>query len=117
MVRKLSVLFIALLFLSLPQAIFAQAVTGTIVGTVTDANGGVVVNAKVTIILTGQSAVYSFVTNESGNYTAPNLPSGLYSVTVAAPGFKKETRENISSPLTPRRASMSAWLLAASRSR
>lgn len=96
MVRKLSVLFIALLFLSLPQAVFAQAVTGTIVGTVTDANGGVVVNAKVTIILTGQSTVYSFVTNESGNYTAPNLPSGLYSVTVVAPGFKKETRENIS---------------------
>ena len=95
MVRKLSVLLIALLFLSLSQTIFSQAVTGTIVGTVTDTNGGVVVNAKVTIILTGQSTVYSFVTNESGNYTAPDLPSGLYSVTVVSPGFKKETRENI----------------------
>ena len=78
MVRKLSVFLVALLFLSLSQTIFAQAVTGTIVGTVTDANGGVVVNAKVTIVLTGQSTVYSFVTNESGNYTAPDLPSGLY---------------------------------------
>jgi len=95
MVRKLSVLLIALLFLSLSQTILSQAVTGTIVGTVTDTNGGVVVNAKVTIILTGQSTVYSFVTNESGNYTAPDLPSGLYSVTVVSPGFKKETRENI----------------------
>jgi hypothetical protein len=93
--RKLSVFLIALLFLSLSQTIFSQAVTGTIVGTVTDASGGVVVNAKVTIVLTGQSTVYSFVTNESGNYTAPNLPSGLYSVTVVSPGYKKETRENI----------------------
>ena len=95
MVRKLSAFFVALLFLSLSQTVFAQAVTGTIVGTVTDANGGVVVNAKVTIVLTGQSTVYSFVTNESGNYTAPDLPSGLYSVTVVSSGFKKETRENI----------------------
>jgi len=95
MVRKLSVFLVALFFLGLSQTIFSQAVTGTIVGTVTDASGGVVVNAKVTIVLTGQSTVYSVVTNESGNYTAPNLPSGLYSVTVVSPGYKKEARGNI----------------------
>ncbi len=73
----------------------AQAVSGTIVGTVTDATGALVANAQVTITLTGQSAVHSSITNGSGNFTEPDLPSGTYTVTVVALGFKKETRENI----------------------
>ncbi|SFS07020.1 Carboxypeptidase regulatory-like domain-containing protein [Granulicella pectinivorans] len=74
----------------------AQAVSGTIVGTVTDATGAVVAGAQVSIVLTGQSTAYSTVTNESGNYTEPNLPPGTYSVTVTANGFKKQTQENVS---------------------
>ena len=73
----------------------AQAVNGTIVGTVTDASGATVANAQVTITLTGQSTVHTSVTNESGNFTEPDLPSGTYTVSVVAQGFKKETRENI----------------------
>ncbi len=73
----------------------AQAVSGTIVGTVTDPNGAVVPNAQVTITLTGQSAVHTSVTNESGNFTEPDLPPGTYTVTVTATGFKKVIRENI----------------------
>ncbi len=76
-------------------SLYAQAVSGTIVGTVADATGASVANAQVTIVLTGQSAVHNSVTNESGNFTEPNLPPGIYTVTVAAPGFKKEVRENI----------------------
>ncbi len=73
----------------------AQAVSGTIVGTVTDATGAVIPNAQITIVLTGQSAVHTSVTNESGNFTEPDLPPGTYTVTVAAAGFKKEALENI----------------------
>src|SRR5258708_4560251 len=73
----------------------AQAVNGTILGTVTDQTGATVANAQITIVLTGQSATYTTVTNESGNFTEPDLPSGTYTVTIAAAGFKKETRENI----------------------
>jgi sporulation protein YlmC with PRC-barrel domain len=73
----------------------AQAVSGTILGTVTDPTGAAVPNAQVTIVLTGQSAVHTSVTNESGNFTEPDLPPGTYTVTIAAPGFKKETRENV----------------------
>ena len=73
----------------------AQAVSGTIVGTVTDPTGAAVANAPVTIVLTGQDAVHTAVTNESGNFTEPNLPPGTYAVTISAAGFKKETRENI----------------------
>ncbi len=75
--------------------LYAQAVNGTIVGTVTDPLGAVIPNAQVTITLTGQDAVHNSVTNESGNFTEPNLPPGVYTVTVIAPGFKKDTHENI----------------------
>jgi len=73
----------------------AQAVNGTIVGTVTDPSGATIANAQVTIVLNGQNTVYTSVTNESGNFTEPDLPPGTYAVTIVAPGFKKETRENI----------------------
>src|SRR5271165_6618752 len=69
--------------------LYAQAVSGTILGTVTDPGGAAVANAQVTIVLTGQQTTYDAVTNDSGNFTEPNLPSGTYTVTVAAPGFKK----------------------------
>jgi len=94
--RQLRLVPALLLFLFLPSLhLFAQAVSGTIVGTVTDATGAAVANAAVTITLTGQSVVHTSITNESGNFVEPNLPSGTYTVTIVANGFKKETRENI----------------------
>ena len=86
-------LFVSFLFAG--ASLYAQAVSGTMVGTVVDSSGANVPNARVTIVLTGQSTPYTSVTNESGNFTVPNLPSGTYAVTVVAQGFKKETRENI----------------------
>ncbi len=86
---------VLLLLLGGLSRLYAQAVNGTIVGTVTDPNGAVIPNAQVTITLTGQDAVHNSVTNESGNFTEPNLPPGIYSVTITAPGFKKDTHENI----------------------
>lgn len=88
---------VAAQFLVASLAIVAhgQAVSGTMVGTVTDSTGASVGNAQVTIVLTGQSKVYNSVTNESGNFTQPDLPPGVYTVTVVAQGFKKEELENI----------------------
>ncbi len=93
--RPIRLAAIVLVALLLPLLSFGQAVSGTIVGTVTDPSGASVANAQITIVLNGQGTVYTSVTNESGNFTEPNLPSGTYTVTVVAPGFKKETRENI----------------------
>src|SRR5215471_18013086 len=85
---------LALLVLGAGSA-FAQAVNATLLGTVTDVTGGVVPNAKVvaTEINTGVSR--STQTNESGNYTFPDMAPGQYSVTVESQGFKKETRRGI----------------------
>jgi hypothetical protein len=81
--------------LGFPQALLGQAVNGTLLGTVTDPSGAVVPGATVNIVLVGQSLEHTSVTNESGNFTEPDLPPGTYTVTVVAKGFKKETRENI----------------------
>jgi hypothetical protein len=75
-------------------AAYSQAVSGTVLGTVTDSSGGVVPNAKVTLTEVNTGIMHAAQTNGSGNYTFSNLPEGNYSVTVEAAGFKKETKEN-----------------------
>ena len=85
----------ALFVLCFTHALLGQAVSATLLGTVTDATGAAVTNAKVTTTETATSLIHESVTNESGNYTIPNLPPGSYSVTIEAKGFKKETRQNI----------------------
>ena len=42
--------------------------------------------------------IHESVTNESGNYTFPDMPPGTYSVTAEANGFKKDTHQNIDLP-------------------
>ena len=77
-------------------AAWSQAVNATMLGTVTDVSGAVVPNAKVTVTETDTGVVHNAETNESGNWNVPNLPPGVYSVTVEATGFKKETRRDVS---------------------
>ena len=81
--------------LAFSHALLGQAVNGTLLGTVTDATGAAVPNAKVTATDVATDAIHPSVTNESGNYTFPDLQPGIYSVTVEAKGFKKVTQQNI----------------------
>ena len=82
----------ALLCLFGAAAAFGQTVSASIVGTITDATGGVVANAKVTVTEVNTSVARSGVTNESGNYSFVNLPPGRYTSTVEMSGFKREVR-------------------------
>jgi len=86
---------IFMLLFSLSQTLSGQAVNGTLLGTVTDATGATVANAKVVATLTSTGAIHETATNESGNYTIPDLQPGPYRVTVEAGGFKKAVQENI----------------------
>ena len=75
----------------------AQDITATILGTITDASGGGVSNAKVSIYSVEHQRVEQTVkTNAGGEYVAPLLPVGAYNVSIEAPGFKKSLREGIS---------------------
>ena len=87
--RKLLAFFAALLFLSLPHPLLAQAVSATLLGTVTDPTGATVAGAKVTATETATGVIHESVTNASGNYTFPDLKPGTYSVTVEAPASRR----------------------------
>lgn len=69
-------------------------ITGSIAGTVVDANGAAVPNA--TVVITSEiGQEFTAVTNESGLYKVPALSSGLYTVVVSASGFKKSLVEKV----------------------
>jgi hypothetical protein len=87
-------LLVALTLLSAGVA-YSQAVNATLLGTITDASGAIVPNARVTISEETTASVHSAQTNESGNFTFPDLPPGRYTVSVEATGFKKEIRRGI----------------------
>ncbi len=67
----------------------AQQVFGNINGTVTDASGGAVANAKVTITDTNKGTVSVVTTDASGSYNKGQLIPDSYTVTIEAPGFQK----------------------------
>jgi len=92
-IRVLSVL--GLLALSaLPAR--AQITTGTISGTVKDAQGGVVPGATVVLISEAKGTKSQpAVTNASGDYTFPNVTADTYTVEVSMEGFKTLTRKNV----------------------
>ena len=73
----------------------AQVLYGTILGTVEDATGAVVPNAKVTVTEKATGFSRDTVTDVSGNYSVPSIPLGSYSVKVAVNGFKTLTRSNV----------------------
>jgi Carboxypeptidase regulatory-like domain len=75
------------LALSPNATLLAQSERGTISGTVTDASGAAVPQAKITIINTGTNITTSTVSNETGDYAVPNLAAGKYTVRVEKEGF------------------------------
>ena len=66
----------------------AQAVYGSILGTITDPQGASVKGAKVTVTSQSKGTSEETTSNDDGNYSATHLLAGLYSLRVEAPGFK-----------------------------
>jgi hypothetical protein len=85
----------ALAWASLPGSAHAQALRGTLLGTVTDQSGAALPGATVLITETRTNVSRDTVTNTTGNYTFPNLLEGVYSVKAELSGFKTTLRDNI----------------------
>src|ERR1700744_515362 len=79
---------------------FAQSGRGTITGTISDPAGAVVPNAPAGVKNVQTSAAYTGASSGTGNYTIAELPTGTYTLTVTAPGFKKYVQENILIPVS-----------------
>lgn len=86
---------VALLILSCSPSLHAQLPTGDIIGTVTDASGGALPNAHVTVTNTGTGEMRSADTGASGDYAFTLLQLGTYTVMVEAKGFKKLTAPSV----------------------
>src|SRR5208337_4830094 len=77
--------------------IFAQtAASGALSGTVVDQTKAVVTGAKVRVTNEATGQVRETATKGDGSFAVQLLPPGSYAVEVAAPGFKKALRANVS---------------------
>jgi hypothetical protein len=86
-------LLLALSISSFP--LWSQALSGTIVGAVTDGAGASVASAKVTLTNEGTHFVRAVETNERGQYVASSVPTGNYSISVEMQGFQRMLREGV----------------------
>jgi len=74
-----------------PGTMMAQSTTqGGIAGTVFDATDAVVANAKVTIHSDATNADVTTTSGDSGEFRAPLLAPGTYTVSISAAGFKED---------------------------
>ncbi|MCI0621615.1 MAG: TonB-dependent receptor [Acidobacteria bacterium] len=89
--RKLAIL-VALQFV---LAVSGQAQTAQFVGTVLDPTRAVIPEAEVTAFHVETGIRRRTVTNESGYYTLPSLPTGTYTLQVQKQGFRPVTQSGI----------------------
>ena len=76
-------------------SLFAQGNFGRILGTVTDQTGAVLAGAAVTVIDTERGVARNLTTDAAGEYNAPTLIPGTYTVRVEANWFKRLDRQNV----------------------
>ncbi|MBI3263945.1 MAG: TonB-dependent receptor [Acidobacteria bacterium] len=97
--RTIAVLapLLALVAVSLiaPAPLSAQAVTGTLLGNVTDAAGLAIPGATVTITEVNTNISASSTTNESGYYVFSRVKDGVYRVEAELSGFKKAAQDDV----------------------
>ena len=72
-----------------PYSLWAQSISGTILGSVQDTTGAAVPGASVTIINSETALTRVATTNSTGEYDVPSLPPGTYNIAVEMKGFKK----------------------------
>jgi len=73
----------------------AQSINGRIVGTVTDPNGAVVPKASVSVTNEGTGAERTVEADDSGTYVVPELPVGLYTISVSSANFASTNRPRV----------------------
>ena len=88
-------IFAMVVLLFATNTAFSQAVTGSLLGTISDVSGASAPNAKITITESNTGISRSTTTNESGNYSFPDLAPGTYTVSAEVAGFKRSSRTGV----------------------
>jgi hypothetical protein len=92
---SLIALALGALLMLIPSTAAAQAVTGTLLGNITDSSGGAVPGATVTATDVDKNISRTAVSNESGYYIFSSLPNGTYTVDAELQGFRKMARQGV----------------------
>src|ERR1700684_1568747 len=79
----------------LPQAANAQAVYGSVYGTVTDASGAAIPGATITVTDEAKGTSSTAKSNESGAYSVEHPTPDPYTVKIEAPGFKANETQHL----------------------
>ena len=87
--RSLVILSAFLLIVSVGRMLGQAGANGTILGTITDSSGAVLPNVKVTVTNTDTNISFHTVTSSAGDFNAPSLTPGTYTVTAQLAGFEK----------------------------
>lgn len=94
--RRITALLLLLSCAALMSAAHAQNTTGEIDGSVVDASGAAIPGARVLIRkVNGEAFQREVKTNGKGEYAAPLLNVGTYTVEASAKGFKSTTIDNV----------------------
>jgi hypothetical protein len=95
-IKVLAFGFVFFLALTLSSAaVFAQAISGNLRGTVVDPSGAAVSGATVEALNVATNQKVTTTTKGFGDYLFSDLPAGTYRITVSAPNFRTVTVENI----------------------
>lgn len=86
---------LAAMVLSVVPALAQTTTQGAVVGTVYDMTDAVVPGATVIIQNTATNAVTKVTSDTGGQYRAPQVPPGSYTVMVSAPGFSAQRTANV----------------------
>src|SRR5580698_5786382 len=87
--------FATLTFLLFSVAALAQTTAGRVLGTLTDQSGAAVPGATVSITDAQRGIARTVTTDDSGDYSVPDLQPGTYKIHVEAKGFKAAERPNV----------------------
>src|SRR5690348_8624377 len=86
----------ALLLMLLPSAMLGQAGSqGSVVVTVTDASGGVIPNATLTLVAVQTNDTRVAKTTGTGSYTFVNLPIGTYKLSISNSGYQTKVYSSV----------------------
>ena len=93
--KKTILCLTALLALGLATPASAQVSSGSVAGTISDAQGSVIPGAKVTLTDTDQNTSRSVNASSQGTFTFTPVVAAAYTITVEAQGFKKYEKRDL----------------------
>lgn len=94
MFRKLTLIW-SLIFLLAIQPSRAQTTNSLVTGVVTDPSGAVIAGAQIDMRNQGTGLLRSTTSGSDGIYIVPQLPTGIYDISVKKQGFTTEAQRNV----------------------